>query len=72
MISSIGHDLDALRDDGLEVLVIPPHLLDRLKKKGKKLKPDEVRFSSLQYLLLGDVKRAKAGGKESLSVELAN
>lgn len=69
---NIGHDLDALSDDGLEVLVIPPDLLDRLKKKGKKLKADEVRFSSLQYLVLGDMRRAKAGGKESLSVELGN
>jgi hypothetical protein len=56
---NIGHDLDALDDGRLEVLVIPPDLLDRLKKKGKKLKPDEVRFSSLQYLVIGNVKRTK-------------
>jgi len=69
---NIGHDLDALDDAQLEVLVIPPDLLDRLKKKGKKLKPDEVRFSSLQYLVLGETKRKKNGKTESLSVELAN
>ena len=50
---SIGHDIQGLNEgDKLEVLVIPPDLLDRLKKKGKKLKAEEVRFSSLQYLLL--------------------
>ncbi len=33
--SSIGHDIQALNDpQHLEVLVIPPDLLDRLKKKG--------------------------------------
>jgi len=69
---SIGHDLDALDDPQLEVLVIPPDLLDRLKKKGKKLKPDEVRFSSLQYLVLGAATRQRNGKDESLSIELAN
>jgi adenine-specific DNA-methyltransferase len=69
---SIGHDLDGLKDDKLEVLVIPPDLLDRLKKKGKKLKSDEVRFSSLQYLVLGKVVRSRLGKDETLSVELAN
>jgi adenine-specific DNA-methyltransferase len=69
---SIGYDLGGLKDDRLEVLVIPPDLLDRLKKKGRKLKADEVRFSSLQYLKLGEVKRTKLGESEALSVELAN
>lgn len=69
---SIGHDIDGLNDPNLEVLVIPPDLLDRMKKKGKKLKPEEVRFSSLQYLQLGDVNRRQNGDSESLSVEIAN
>lgn len=69
---SIGHDIDGLNDDKLEVLVIPPDLLDRLKKKGKKLRADEVRFSSLQYLVLGDVERKTTTVGESLSVELEN
>lgn len=70
---SIGHDIHGLNEgEQLEVLVIPPDLLDRLKKKGNKLKAEEVRFSSLQYLVLGDVKRGKNGQKETLSVALEN
>lgn len=49
--AGIGHDITALNDHRLEVLVIPPDLLDRLKKKGSLEKlAGEVRFSSLQYL----------------------
>lgn len=71
---SIGHDIQGLNEEErLEVLVIPPDLLDRLKKKGNKLKADEIRFSSLQYLVLGDVKREPlSGGKERLRVDLQN
>ncbi|WP_137864894.1 MULTISPECIES: DNA methyltransferase [unclassified Sphingomonas] len=70
---TIGHDIEALgQGDRLEVLVIPPDLLDRLKKKGHKLKADEVRFSSLQYLKLGEVKREQSGEGEALSVDIAN
>lgn len=68
----IGEALNALDDDRLEVLVIPPDLLDRLKKKGKKLKADEVRFSSLQYLVLGKAARARNGSSETLTIELGN
>jgi len=59
--SSIGHDIQALNDPQLEVLVIPPDLLDRLKKKGglEKLK-GTVRFASLQYLTLKPVRRGCA------------
>jgi len=71
---SIGHDIQGLNEgERLEVLVIPPDLLDRLKKKGNKLKADEIRFSSLQYLVLGDVQREPlSGGKERLTVALQN
>jgi adenine-specific DNA-methyltransferase len=50
---SIGETITALNDSRLEVLVIPPDLMDRLKKKGgiDKLR-GQVRFSSLQYLTI--------------------
>jgi len=56
--SGIGHDLQALNDKQLEVLVIPPDLLDRLKKKGalEKLRR-EIRFSTLQYLTVKPIVR---------------
>ncbi|MDZ7585800.1 MAG: site-specific DNA-methyltransferase [Thiobacillus sp.] len=53
---SIGETITALNDERLEVLVIPPDLMDRLKKKGglEKLR-GSVRFSSLQYLTIWPV-----------------
>ena len=54
------------------MLVIPPDLLDRLKKKGHKLKADEVRFSSLQYLKLGKIDRKREEKGEDLSFSIAN
>ncbi|HTN71864.1 MAG TPA: site-specific DNA-methyltransferase [Methylomirabilota bacterium] len=70
---TIGHDIEALgQGDRLEVLVIPPDLLDRLKKKGHKLKADEVRCSSLQYLKLGEIDRKHEDKSEVLSVSIAN
>ncbi|MGZ8256577.1 MAG: site-specific DNA-methyltransferase [Gallionella sp.] len=79
---AIGHDLQALNDAQLEVLVIPPDLLDRLKKKGAldKLRK-EIRFSTLQYLTVKPVVRKPspptplplAGeGSEALTIELDN
>lgn len=71
--SSIGHDIQALNQgDRMEVLVIPPDLLDRLKKKGGKLKAEEVRFSSLQYLKIKPVIRQRESGKEAIAVEIDN
>lgn len=71
--SNIGHDIQALNQgDRLEVLVIPPDLLDRLKKKGGKLKADEVRFSSLQYVKVKPIERKRDGEKEALTVTLDN
>ena len=57
---SIGETITALNDSRLEVLVIPPDLMDRLKKKGglEKLK-GSVRFSSLQYLTIYPVERRR-------------
>ena len=70
---SIGETITALHDDRLEVLVIPPDLMDRLKKKGgiDKLR-GQVRFSSLQYLTIHPVQRRVQGNEETLSVRLKN
>lgn len=70
---SIGETITALNDDRLEVLVIPPDLMDRLKKKGgiDKLR-GQVRFSSLQYLTIHPVQRRMQGSEETLSVRLKN
>lgn len=71
--SNIGHDIQALNQgDKLEVLVIPPDLLDRLKKKGGKLKAEEVRFSSLQYVKMKPIERKREGDKEALTVSIDN
>ncbi len=76
---SIGETITALNDSRLEVLVIPPDLMDRLKKKGgiDKLR-GQVRFSSLQYLTIEPITRqvsANAGEEtptETLTVKLKN
>ena len=70
---SIGESITALNDARLEVLVIPPDLLDRLRKKGgiEKLR-GQVRFSSLQYLTIKPVRRTRGGDEEQLEVTLDN
>jgi len=69
----IGESIAAMNDVRLEVLVIPPDLLDRLKKKGglEKLR-GQVRFASLQYLTLHPIERRKVGAGETVTVRLAN
>ncbi|ODV24784.1 MAG: DNA methyltransferase [Rhodanobacter sp. SCN 68-63] len=70
---SIGQSITALNDARLEVLVIPPDLLDRLRKKGgiEKLR-GQVRFSSLQYLTIKPVNRIRRGDEEHLKITLDN
>ena len=81
----IGQVVDSLKDTKLEVLVIPPDLLDKLSSKTefKKLSsqvavdPDgtvhtPIRFSSLQYLSIKTPIRTDAGNEEDLTVELDN
>jgi adenine-specific DNA-methyltransferase len=77
---SIGETITALNDSRLEVLVIPPDLMDRLKKKGglEKLR-GSVRFSSLQYLTIWPVERSPSTGsgptdsdQETLTIKLKN
>jgi len=70
---SIGETITALNDNRLEVLVIPPDLMDRLKKKGgiDKLR-GQVRFSSLQYLTIHPIERKAVGEQETLTIKLKN
>jgi adenine-specific DNA-methyltransferase len=71
--ASIGQDITAINDDRLEVLVIPPDLLDRLKKKGDVSKlAEDIRFSSLQYLQAHVVSRKAVGDAEEIRVALDN
>jgi adenine-specific DNA-methyltransferase len=48
--ADIAQVLESLKDNRLEVKVIPPDLLDRLKKSGVKGLKDKITFSTLQYL----------------------
>jgi adenine-specific DNA-methyltransferase len=74
----IGHVITELNDTKLEVLVIPPDLLDRLKKSGgyEKLKADfeaqRIRFSSLQYVTVKAIERKTLPSGEVLTIELDN
>lgn len=70
---SIGETITALNDSRLEVLVIPPDLMDRLKKKGgiDKLR-GQVRFSSLQYLTIEPVKVKTEDAQDVLTIQLKN
>lgn len=70
--AGIGQDITDLNDPNLEVLVIPPDLLDRLKKKGADKLASEVRFSSLQYLQAEVADRKTDGTRESVMVKLQN
>ena len=69
----IGQSIAALNDKHLEVLVTPPDLLDRLRKKGgiEKLR-GQVRFSSLQYLTLKPIQREGGADEETICVSLDN
>ena len=69
--AGIGQDIADLNEPSLEVLVIPPDLLDRLKKGANKL-ASEVRFSSLQYLQADVAVRTMDAEHDSLVVNLRN
>jgi len=72
----ITQAIQTLNDNKLEVLVIPPDLLDTLKsKKGydKLVDSGKVRFSSLQYLSIKPIKKEESkGDEEIINVELDN
>lgn len=75
---SFSYDIAAVLQDksGVEVLIIPPDLMDKLGKKAgydKLIKQDKIRFSSLQDIKVNVIKTADTGnidGKENITVEL--
>ncbi len=72
----IGDKLSKLPKNEIEVLVIPPDLLDMLRKKDYRdwVNNQKIRFTSLQYLTLKQprVLSANQDGKEKLVIELDN
>jgi len=71
----ISQAIEKYKNSNVEVLVIPPDLLDKLSKKGfKKLVTDKtVRFSSLQYLVVNPVKvTINSNGEDELNISLNN
>lgn len=72
----ISSSITELNDKNLEVLVIPPDLLDKLKSKStykKLVESGKIRFSSLQYLLVKPiVKNSYNDEIEELIISLDN
>ena len=72
----IGETMQSLNKSECEVLVIPPDLLDMLRKKDYKDLVDsgKIRFSSLQYLTIKPPKvmPSNEDGKVKITVELDN
>ena len=70
----ISQAISQYKDSNVEVLVIPPDLLDKLSKKGfKKLIDDRsVRFSSLQYLVVKPITVTRQPDGDEIDVELEN
>jgi len=72
----ISSAINDLADNKLEVLVIPPDLLDKLKSKAtykKLVESGKIRFSSLQYLTIKPIeKKAYDSELEELTIKLDN
>lgn len=70
----ISQAIQKYENSNVEVLVIPPDLLDKLAKKGyKKLIDDKsVRFSSLQYLVAKPLVVNQNGDQDEIDVALEN
>ena len=74
-VTDIGQILENLKDKRLEVLVIPPDLLDKLSSKAtyEKLKKEgKIRFSSLQYLTIKAPTVTPSGDEDEIEVALDN
>lgn len=73
--STISLELRELNSEEIEVLVIPPDLLDKLKtKQGYKKLVDSwaVKFSSLQYLDIFTPERIISWEQEQINIKLKN
>ena len=70
--AGIGQDINDLNDSRLEVLAIPPDLLDRIKKQDADKLGSNVRFSSLQYLQAEMAERKVHENHEILKINLLN
>ena len=70
--ADIAQALANLQDDKLTVRVIPPDLLDRLKKKGVAGLAGNIRFSTLQYLEAHLDDRVTQAETEGLTIVLDN
>jgi adenine specific DNA methylase Mod len=73
----ISQAIQEYADKGVEVLVIPPDLIDKLSKKGYRnlINSGNIRFSSLQYLMLKPMTVGPTPlnpDNETLTVELEN
>ena len=72
----ISSAINELADSKLEVLVIPPDLLDKLKSKAtykKLVESGKIRFSSLQYLTIKPIEKKDYDSElEELSIKLDN
>jgi adenine specific DNA methylase Mod len=68
----ISQAIQQYKDSNVEVLVIPPDLMDKLTKKGyeKLIRDKTVRFSSLQYLTVKPVEVKLDGGQDELTISL--
>ena len=75
-VQDIGQIISNLNDKKLDVLVVPPDLLDQLKTKSKAnklIQTGELRVSSLQYLKIKEpVVERYNDDLDTLSVELDN
>lgn len=72
----ISEAIEQNADKKVEVLVIPPDLIDKISKRGTELntliQDKSIRFSSLQYLVVKDVRAERVDGGDRLTVELEN
>lgn len=70
--AGIGQQIADLNDDRLDVRVIPPDLIDRLKKKGKDKLAGAIKFSTLQYLEASLVGVYPGTKSDEITVKLDN